>query len=222
MALNAPNDNSNNGPLYILKIKAKDAEGKPADIHFQVSEKVDGKWTPTKETKNISGDLVHLDITEESFNDEPYHAIKIRLEDTEAKEQYLIDGRFTMVARSLLNSLFSLTDYRDLKIGVFKGKGKDGKPGFDSVSVRQGGEKVPWKYSLAEQPKVEQVVVSKVKTINVYDNLNEFYVKNAKELGAKIKEWRKTGVKAPVAVKAAEPTAVAPAPTESDDPTTDF
>lgn len=218
MALNATDENKSNGLLYILKIKSKDTEGKPTDIHFQVSEKVEGKWLATKETKNISGDLVSVDITEEEYNKEPYHAIKIRLEDVEAKEQYLIDARFTMVTRSLLNSLFSLNSHKDLKIGLYKAKGKEGKGEYDSVSLRQGGEKVSWKYSIAELPKIEQIV-TKAKTINVYDNLNDFYIEKTKELSVKLKEWRKTGAKAPVAEKAVEPTPAAP---ENDDPTTDF
>jgi hypothetical protein len=202
-------DGKNSNKLYVLKVKTKDLEDKAVPVHFQVNEKSaqTGKWGPTGEIKNVSGDLVSVNVTDEEFQGEKYHAVKITLEDNEAKESYIVDTRFNMLSRSLFNSLLSLKSHKDIKIGVYQTAAKEGRESYSAVSLRQAGEKVSWAYELKDLPPVTEVKAG-AKVIKVYDDLNEFFIPKLKNLNEKVKGWRKADVSKevkPVQEAAAEP-----------------
>jgi hypothetical protein len=218
MALSKEDTKSSN-KLYVLKVKTKDLEGKPAPVHFQVSEKnvQSGKWVPTGEIKNVTGDIVSVNVTDEVFNDEPYHAVKITLEDNEAKESYILDAKFNMLSRSLFNSLLSLKSHKDIKIGVYQTAAKEGRESYAAISVRQAGEKVSWAYEIKDLPPVTEVKAG-TKVIKVYDDLNEFFIPKLKNLNEKVKGWRKAD--ATKEVKEVKP--VQEAAAEPPEPSDDF
>lgn len=201
-------DTQNSNKLYVLKIKTKDVDGKPVPVFFQVAEKnpETGKWTPTGEMKNVTGNLVSVQVTDEDYNGEKYNAVKLTLEDPDAKESYILDTRFNMLSRSLLNSLCSLTNYDDLKIGVYQSSPKPGFESQASVSVRQGDQKVSWAFAIADQPKVTEVKAG-AKVIRVYDDLNNFFIEKVKDLNEKVKAARKSK---PAKVKEVAPVASDP------------
>jgi hypothetical protein len=182
MALNT-NTAKNQNKLYILKVRTQDAEKKPLPVHFEVFEKktieVEGKpedrWVTATTTKDVTGDLNNIEVT---------------LVDDSQKESYLLDLRYNMVSRSLFNSLFGLNSFENLEIGVYQTKPKtaDGKS-YASISLKQNGKRVDWKFDKNSIPPIETVKIGK-KEVSNFDNMNEFYIKHLQNLSVKLRSNR--------------------------------
>lgn len=197
MALNT-NTAKNQNKLYILKVRTQDAEKKPLPVHFEVFEKktveVEGKteerWVTTTTTKDVTGDLNSIELTEREFKGEKIPGVKVTLVDDSQKESYLLDLRYNIVSRSLFNSLFGLTSFENLEIGVYQTKPKsaDGKS-YASISLKQNGKRVDWKFDKNSIPPIETVKIGK-KEVSNFDNMNEFYIKHLQNLSAKLRSNR--------------------------------
>ena len=205
------NTNNNNNKLSILKIKTRDAEKHDIPPYFSVSEKnAEGKWTEVSQVKDLAADLVRVEVGEREFEGEPYNEIKLTFEDKNLQESYLLDLRMNLLSRNIFNSLFSLSSFENIELGLYQ---KRGEKTYPAVSVKQSGQRVDWKYKLDEQPKMNKVLVGK-KTVVDSTELDEFYVEKLKELAARVKGGTKSEPtvgtlqkKAPVtkAVKSATP-----------------
>lgn len=178
------NNRKNDSTLIILKLKTADAEKKPVPVHFEVTKKVDDKWQPVGETKDVSGRLTKVETYEREWEGTVTPLVKIYLEDDDAKETYLLDLRYNMLSRNLFNSLLSLDSFEDVKIGVWDRK-KDDKT-YPAVTVRQGEKMVDWKHKIADLPPVEKVKVGK-KDVTNFDNLNDFFIEELKAFADKVK-----------------------------------
>lgn len=185
------NDNQqNNGKLYILKIKNKDKEGKPTPAFFEVSEKVDGKWQATSQTNRVGGNLTKIAFDKGEWNEQEYHIVKLTLNDPEKEENYLLDLRMNLLARSLYNSLLSLETFNDLSISLWQSKKEDKT--YDAVSVKQLDERVNWKHSLDSLPKVEVFKVGGKKVVST-EKLDEFYLNDLANLAINVGNASKNG-----------------------------
>lgn len=193
MALGNKQNNSNN-KLLILKLKTADAEKKPVPVHFEITEKVDDKWTVTGEDKDVSGTLTKIELYEREWEGVVTPLVKIFLEDSEAQECYLLDLRYNMLSRNLFNNLLSLQSFENLKISLYDRKKEDKT--YPAVSVRQNDALVNWKFEIKDLPPVEKVKVGKKEVTN-FDNLNDFFIAELTKLAEKVK-----GSEAPKAEKA--------------------
>lgn len=191
--LNSNNNTQSNNKLFILKIRTQDAEKKVVPIHFEVFAKKDEKWESIRsDVKDVSGSLTRLELGEKEFNGEKSPTVKLTLEDASQQESYMLDLRYSMITRSLFNSLLSLQSFDNLKVSVYqtKPKSKDEKS-YAQISLRQNDEKVSWKYKLEELPPVEKVTIGK-KEITNFDKLNDFFVEKLRELTKSIRGKGKT------------------------------
>jgi hypothetical protein len=164
-------NNQDNGKLLVLRIQNKTTDLKtgvetPLSPHqFEISEKIDGKWTVRPELESrVSGNLSKIQIEEKEYEGNPYKAFKFYLNDSETNETYLLDLRSTMVSRNLFNSLLALETFDGLQISLYnKTSKKDGKD-YTNVSLWQGENMVKGKFSLDELPKPEEIKNKQGKT----------------------------------------------------------
>jgi hypothetical protein len=179
MALKNSGGNSNS-TLYILKIKTKDATGKVVDPFFQVSAKEDGKWVVTEDTfKSVSGKLTKVETRVGEYEGEQILSANIWLKDGD--EAYLVDLKYTMLSRSIINSLLNLEDFdQEIEISLYTNK-----KGYASASVRAGGQLVDWKFGLDELPKPEKVKF-KGKEMSDFTKVDSFFQEEIKSLGERV------------------------------------
>jgi hypothetical protein len=166
------NENLN---FLILKVKSKDADGKQVPPYFQVTKKVDGNWVvQEEEPTNVSGQIVKVEKAVTKFNNEEIPRINLYLRDGE--DLYLLELRYTMLSRSILNSLLSLEDIsKTVEISLYVNK-----KSYASVFVQAGGKPLSWKFSLDEQPKPE-VVKFKGKEQRDFTAVDNFFEKETLE-----------------------------------------
>lgn len=214
------NDNQqNNGKLYILKIKNKDKEGKPTPAFFEVSEKFDGKWQATSQTHRVGGNLTKIAFDKGEWNEQEYHIVKLTLNDPEKEENYLLDLRMNLLARSLYNSLLSLESFNDLSISLWQSKKEDKT--YDAVSVKQLEERVNWKYKLSDLPEIKTHKIAGKKIIDT-EELDTFYLNDLANLAINVGNASKNGggipkVEKKKAVAKEKVEEVAPSDDSSDD-----
>jgi len=181
MAYSTGSDSNNK--LLTFKLKTKNVD-KP---YFEVKSKVDGKWTvlPEKPT-NVEGDLVKVEVTEEEYEGNVSDKVKLYLADDQRGETYLLDLYLTFTTRSLFNSLLSLEKFENVKIGVYNTKPNDQGKVYPAISLRQGDNRVDWKYSKDQLPKTHKVTINKKQQIDSSE-LDAFYVDKLKELADRVK-----------------------------------
>ena len=181
------------GKLSVLRLRTKDAAGKPITPEYAVSEKnTEGKWVEVDTTQYVSGNLVKVEIKEKQWEGETYNTVNLYLKD--GKDLYLIDCRINMLNRSLFNAFLSLDTFENLSISTYMQKSKkDGKE-YGAISLRQGEELVHWKYSQSELPKPVSVTF-KGKTMNDFSQADAFFLEKLKELSVKIGGKKVTSIK---------------------------
>lgn len=213
MALGQRNNGSDDTKLLILKPVNKNDKGEKVDPHFQVSEKIDGKWTVTREETRVSGDLYKVEVKEQEWKENKYKTISIGLKDRDAKESYLLDLRFNMTSRNLFNMLSTLTSsFSGLSISYYLGKN-----GYERFSLRQGDTLVPWKYGIADLPKPEEVTF-KGKVQRDYSAIDNLFEKELNELAKRLGSAPKTKAVTPTTTSAAVSKPGTPAGADEDVP----
>lgn len=184
--LGKPQNNSKN-ELIILKIATRDADKKDVPIHFEAKRRNENKeWVPYttgQSIKDVSGSLTKVELYEKEWEGVVTPRVKLYLADNEAEQTYLLDLSYTMVARSLFNSILSLEDFDDVEIGVWDRKVEDKT--YPSVSVKQRGEKVNWKFKIEEQPKIVKQTVGK-KVVTDSSELDEFFKSHLGDLALRV------------------------------------
>jgi hypothetical protein len=155
-----------------------------------------------QKSKEFSGALDKVDTGDREWKGEKYPTVKVSLIDGD--EKYVLDLSFSILTRSVFNSLLGLESYENLKFTIYLTKPNPAKNNarYPQISVWQNDELVKWKFTKDELPKEEEIKDSRGKVIKRDSiELDEFYVKAIKE---------KFSGKTTVPAKKADPT---PAPT---------
>lgn len=193
MAIGSDYTESDN-KLFIVKIKTKTIDketGKdvPALPHvLQILEKVEGKWIAQEKYQNqFSGDLTKIEFGEGEWEGSKYQIIKLKFEDHEAKESYLLDCRTSSDFRSLANSILSLDpkNLTGLKVRTYKKKGKTGDKEYSNIGLYQNDEFVKGKYSWEEMPPVQKIKF-KGKDMSDTQELDSWTIEKLKEFAAQM------------------------------------
>ena len=174
------------GKLFVLKLRTKDNDKKDVPPYFEVSAKNEetGKYTVVNQVKDVTGDLVDIQLNEREWEDQTYHEVKLFLADEKTQEKYMVDLRLNLLSRNIFNTLLALETFENLQFDLYQRKAENGKV-YPAVSVKQNGERTNWKYTLDEVPKIETAVVGK-KKVTDSTALDEFYVQKLTELKAKV------------------------------------
>jgi hypothetical protein len=202
-----------NGPLIFLSTRSNkvvDGEEVEVDPHFEISRVgEDGKIARTAETATeISGDLSKIDFKEREYNEKTTKHVVLFIRD--GADTYHLDLTYRLSTRSLFNSLLSLANPKGIEIGIYRNK-----KGFETFSVRQGGEMVKWKHELDAQPKGYKMLNKKGELVKTdYSEVDEFFEAELRALietlfGPQAAKADKPATAAPAATPAAKTTATA-------------
>jgi hypothetical protein len=181
------NKQKNNNKLFVIKLARKERDG---GTYFKISSKnAEGKWEeePQKDVRNVSGDIVKIDIKQGQYKDNVYDRFQIFLEDNTNQESYLLDFRLNNITRGFFNSLFSLEDYKGVTISY-----GENKKGYECLYVEQNGKNVDWFYKIEDQPKleIEELKNSKGEVVKKeFDstNLDNFYKEKIWDLAKSVR-----------------------------------
>lgn len=150
------NTQNNSTNLFILKPTDKDDDKRKTDPHFNVITKNNDKWGKTMEVNRVSGKVSSVVIKEKEWEGKKYETINILLNGKNGEgenEAYMLDLRWTIATRALLNSLLALEDpNKEITISVYKNK-KD----YLAMNIFQDGKSISWKYGLEEIPEPRKV-----------------------------------------------------------------
>jgi hypothetical protein len=204
--------NFTSGPLIFLSPRSqKTVDGKKVkvDPHFEISRiGEDKKIKPSSETcTTISGNLIKIELKDREFNNQiNKHAI---LYIKDGDDTYHLDLTYRLSTRSLFNALINLPDAKNISIGIY-----ESKKGFETFSLRQNDEVIKWKYTLEEQPAVEEMVnKAGTKKLTDYSEVDAFFEGHLRAWSDSVLGVGKTGGKteaAAPAAKAEKPAVAAP------------
>jgi len=113
---------------FSLRTMTGENENKQIDPAFVLSEKVNGQWVKGEACRYISGQLTDVKREKYVWQNRDVHQVILFLYDKPTDEYYKVEMGFGSLTRSILNSLMSIPDYKDIKIILYKSKSKtDGK-----------------------------------------------------------------------------------------------
>lgn len=172
----------NSNKAYFLKIVTKDENKKQISPVFSVTEKVGDKWEQTRTATEVTGNLVAVLLEKKEWEDNEYDVIKLSLQDAETDELFVLDLRFNLLSRSIINSFLGMKEYTNVSVSLYQKKDSN----YPAVSVKQNGERASWAFSIEELPKVEKVKVGKKEVVDSTE-LDEFLLGKLKELAERVK-----------------------------------
>lgn len=167
---------------FSLKIKTKDLP-KP---EFVVSERQGDKFVELAEREyNVSGNLIGVEPKETKWEGKVIKSVNVTL--TDGDQIYFVTVPYSNLGRGLMNSLLALKKFNDVEIGLYQTKPKaDGGKTYPATSLRQEGEIVRWRYSLAELPAPKEIVF-KGEKMRDFTAVEDFMAEQLKELNKVIK-----------------------------------
>lgn len=173
---------SGNKKFFNFKIVTKETvDGKEQNVpvHFQVDTKENGEYVISAEKPVfVAGNLTKIKLGSFEWKGEDVNTVQIYLEDGD--EIYNVDLRYNLVARNIFNSLLSLESFENVRFELYTNK-----LGYSAVSVKQNGEKVDWKFNLADLPPIVKHKVGKKEVIDSSD-LDNFFLEKLTELAEKV------------------------------------
>lgn len=183
--------NQSTGELIIFKPVTKDkATQQRVNPYFQEVRKIDGKYSATdnKDVTFVSGKLSNIKVDTETFKqptgkEKKYEKISIYLSDNERSELYLIDLRFNIAVRGLLNSVLNLQSFDDVKISLYE------KDGYLRYSVYENGEWVKGLYKKEDVPE-PRIFEGKDGEEKDYAPIDSFYKEKINAFGELLKTTR--------------------------------
>ena len=174
-----------NKKVYFVKVVTKDKDKKQLDNpYFSFSQKVGDEYKEVQQEKAFSGTLKRVETGSYKWEGDDVLTSKAIVEDGE--EVYFIDIPFSILGRSVLNSLLSLENLEGLNFTIYltKPSEKNGGKRFPQISIWQNDELVKWKYAIGEFPAVKKIKVGK-KDAQDSSETDEFFVAKINERFAK-------------------------------------
>lgn len=191
---------------FSLKIKTKDLP-KP---EFVVSERQGDKFVELPDRENtVSGTLIGIEPKETKWEGKLIKSVNATL--TDGDQIFFVTIPYSALGRSLMNAMLNLKTFNDVEIGLYQTKPKtDGGKTYASVSLRQAGEIIRWKFDSKDLPPPKEIEF-KGEKMRDYTETENFFAAQLKELNNVIK------AKAPARVnETASALAYAPAPNSPD------
>jgi hypothetical protein len=201
--------NEYNGKIFYVKAvtKEEDAQCEP---YFAFKQKVDGEYKVVQKDKGFSGALEKVETYEREWKGVKSTNVKVTVVDND--EKYVWDAPFSILSRSVFNTLLGLESYENLKFTIYLTKPNAAKAGarYPQISVWQNDQLVKWKYELSELPAIKKVRV-KGQDMSDTEDIDNFFIKalNEKFSGS---------IKASAPAKKAESPAPAPKKTTKGKP----
>lgn len=142
-----------NRHIFFAKIKGlkKDDPNAP---YIEITQKQGDKYMELDKCTFIEGWLSGAKTDSYEYEGKQKKTIELVMED--GIEKYIFQTAYTQLSRSLINSLLGTKDYGRIKISVYTNKA-----GFKSIFVENNGEKMSWKYPVAEFQAKAEVITKK-------------------------------------------------------------
>lgn len=167
--------NEYNGKVYFVKAVTKEDDVQ-CEPYFAFKQKVDGEYKVVQKDKGFSGNLEKVETYEREWKGVKSTNVKITLVDGE--EKYVWDTPFSILSRSVFNTLLGLESYEGLKFTIYLTKPNPAKNGarYPQVSLWQNEQLVKWKYGMDELPAVKKVRV-KGQDMSDTEDVDNFFIK---------------------------------------------
>lgn len=171
--------NEYNGSVFFVKPVTK-IEKKAVEPYFSFKKKVEAAYKETQQSKAFSGNLEKVETYEREWEGVKSTCVKTTIVDGE--EKYVLDMPFSIMSRSVFNSLLSLESYENLKFTIYLTKPKAGGDGkrFPQISVWQGDTLVKWQYAIADLPETKKVRLKGQDMLDTED-LDLFFIEKINE-----------------------------------------
>ncbi len=153
---------------YFIKIRTKD-ENKKLDPRFTVTVKEGKQYIDKKPQKWMLGYLFKVEKGSYEWEGKTNKTAKFYFKSGE--DTYILEGTYTNILRSIINSLASADFFGPIKITIY-----ESKKGYAAIFMQNDGQKMGWKYSWEEQMITagEDPSVGKIHDGNM-PHLNEFF-----------------------------------------------
>lgn len=201
MALGSKHNNPNL-VVFSLKLKTKD-EPKPVFIVSQKQE--DGKFHEVNRVHSVSGTLIEIEHRETPYNGDVIKSVSLYLKDGD--EFYMVSLPYTILSRSVFNSLLNLKSFEDIEISLYNSKPREDGKVYGAASVWQNRQLVNWAFERDALPATPEITF-KGKKMRDTEALDKFFEEKIRELNTRIKA--KTVVVPNKAVATPEPAIAAP------------
>ena len=175
MAIGNKNKNYDNKNAHFVNVVTKDAEDKDIKPYFSFRKKTgDKEYTEVAKDTSFSGTLAKVLTHEREYQGVKSPRVKIIFEDGD--DSYILDMSYTILSRSLFNSLLSLESMEELILQIYQTKPNDKGKVYPQMSLRQGekGVMIRWKYTREELPEIKKVKI-KGKEMSDTEDVDNFF-----------------------------------------------
>lgn len=150
-------------------------EEKNADPTFIVTAKKDGEYVEVKRGSRVSGTLLKIEKDSYEYKGKPIPKFKLKMKDGD--EVMVVEFKYNLISRSILNALLSIIDFGKISITLVKGKK------FSQAFVNNDEATARWKYQYDE---LRDKVVKKDNGDNDYTKLNEFFAEQIDVINSRL------------------------------------
>lgn len=168
------NNTNSNKNLVILRPITRDENKKDINATFQVLRaNTEGKFEKVDTCPSVTGDLFRIETTESTWEDKVKKGFRIFLKDDAENENYLIDCKFNILTRDMLNRVLGLESFSNVTISLYRNK-----KGYNSSYVKAGETPSKWKYDFNELPKPDEIINPRTNEVIQRDftALDDFFI----------------------------------------------
>ena len=166
MAIGNKNTNNyENKNVYFINVvtKEKGEDGKEKDVkpYFSFRQKTGEVYNEVQKNNAFSGAISKVSTYERDGTAGKTPRVRIIVEDGD--DVYFLDFGYTILSRSVFNSLLSLETLEDIAFQIYQTKPNDKGEMFPQISIRQGEGRdnmVRWKFNKDDLPEVKKVRIN--------------------------------------------------------------
>lgn len=172
-------NNEYSGKVFFVKTVTK-VDKKAVDPYFSFKQKVGDKYEEVNKSTAFSGNLEKVETYEREWEGVKSTNVKITVVDGD--EKYIADFAFSILSRSVFNTLLGLESYEGLKFTIYLTKPNAAKGGarYPQISIWQGEQLCKWKYAIEDLPPTKKVRVRGTDMMDT-EEVDLFFVKALNE-----------------------------------------
>jgi hypothetical protein len=172
-------NNEYTGKVFFVKTVTK-VDKKQVDPYFSFKQKVGDKYEEVNKSTAFSGNLEKVETYEREW--EGVKSTNVKISVVDGDEKYIADFPFSIVSRSVFNTLLGLESYEGLKFTIYLTKPNAAKGGarYPQISIWQGEQLCKWKYGIEDLPPTKKVRVKGQDLMDTED-VDNFFIEKINE-----------------------------------------
>lgn len=196
MPIGNKNRTNSDKKMIFVNIVTKDKDDKDIRPYFSFKEGTgegpDGKKIYSEVAKDtaFSGNLIKVETYDKEIKSKNIIQPRVKILFEDEDSIYYADVSYTILSRSLFNSLLSLQSMEDLSLSIYWTKPNDKNKVYPQLCLRQGEGKdnmVRWLYSKEELPEIKKVKI-KGKEMSDTEDIDNFFREKLNEKFATMPE----------------------------------